>query len=73
MANYDQAAFQYPNISTDYNSQATANTIGIAPISEPGWNATMQYMVNAFGTFSGGGPGNPSDQDINGYGYSHSG
>ena len=73
MANYDRAAFEYPNASVNYAAQAAANTIGLCSITEPGWNATMQFMVNAFGTLTGGGPGSPSGQDINGYGYSHSG
>lgn len=73
MANYDRPAYTYPSITIDYAAQANGNQIGIPSISDSAWNAQMQFMINAFGTLTGGSPGSPSGQDINGYGYSHSG
>ena len=73
MANYDQPAFTITHTTIDLLTQAANGEYVVASVTDPVWLETLQLMDNAFGSLSGGSGGTPSGQDINGYGYSHSG
>lgn len=71
MANYDQPA--YVATSIPFDASVVAASYSLVPVTDPAWIAQRAAAVLAFNIYGGGGSSNPSGQDINGYGYSHSG
>lgn len=65
MANYDGPTYSYPTVNAGIEADETLYVLYWT--TQPTW-----AQAPPFGP-GGGGGSTPSDQDINGYGYSHSG